>query len=81
MTCYILAQSGLATFPVTIAGKITMDLGWRWVFYLLSIFMGLGWSLSILFGWETVYNRTAVYNLDTSSRDVSYSNQPNLSDC
>ncbi|KPI43978.1 putative MFS-type transporter [Cyphellophora attinorum] len=69
ITYYILAQSGLATFPVTIAGKITMDLGWRWVFYLLSLFMGLAWVLCILFGWETMYGRTAVCNLDTSSQD------------
>lgn len=74
MTYYVLAQSGIVSLPVTVAGKLTMELGWRWVFYLLSIFMGIAWLLSILFGWETVYNRGAMYNLDTSSRDVSHSN-------
>lgn len=81
MTYYILAQSSVANLPVTIAGKITMDLGWRWVFYLLSIFMGLAWVLSILSGWETVFNRTAMYNLDTSTRDVSHSNLSRSSEC
>lgn len=81
MTYYILAQSGLAQFPTVIAGKITTDLGWRWVFYLLSIFMGLGWALSIFFGWETVYNRSAMYNLDTGSRSVRYSRLPKCGIC
>jgi MFS family permease len=73
MTLYILSQSGLSSFPALVAGKITMDLGWRWVFYLLSLFMGLAWLLVVLFGWETLYNRNAVYNLDTTSLDVSFS--------
>ena len=74
MTYYILAQSGIVNLPATVAGKLNMELNWRWVFYLLSIFMGLGWLLSILFGWETVYNRSVIYNLDMGSRKVSYSN-------
>jgi MFS family permease len=71
MTLYILAQSGLSSFPSMIAGKIAEDLGWRYVFYLLDIFMGLGWLAIIFFGYETVYNRKAIYNLDTNSQDVS----------
>lgn len=64
MTFYIMAQSGIAQLPTTIAGKITMDLGWRWVFYLLSIFMGIAWIVAVFFGWETQFNRKAIYNLD-----------------
>ncbi|KAH9205816.1 major facilitator superfamily domain-containing protein [Leptodontidium sp. 2 PMI_412] len=67
MTAYILFQSGLGQIPSVIAGKITMDLGWRWVFYLLAIFMGIGWIGAVLFGWETLYIRNSAYNLDTSS--------------
>lgn len=71
MAVYVMAQSGIANFPSAIAGKITMDLGWRWVFYLLSLFVGIGWLCCVLFGWETAFNRRAVYNLDTNSTDVS----------
>jgi MFS family permease len=42
MTPYIVSQSGIAQLPTTVAGKITSDLGWRWVFYLLEIFIGIG---------------------------------------
>lgn len=71
MALYVMAQSGIANLPSAIAGKITMDLGWRWVFYLLSVFVGIGWLLSVLFGWETAFNRRAIYNLDINSQDVS----------
>lgn len=71
MTIYILSQSGLSSLPSVVSGKISMDLGWRWVFYLLDIFMGLAWILCIFFAWETLFNRSSVYNLDTSSHDVS----------
>jgi MFS family permease len=71
MAVYVMAQSGLGNLPGTIAGKITMDLGWRWVFYLLSLFVGLAWLSHIFFGFETAFNRSAIYNLDTNSTDVS----------
>jgi MFS family permease len=71
MAVYVMAQSGIANLPSSVAGKITLDLGWRWVFYLLCVFVGIGWVCSILFGWETAFNRREVYNLDTSSTNVS----------
>lgn len=71
MAVYVMAQSGVANLPSTVAGKITMDIGWRWVFYLLSLFVGIGWLSCIFFGWETAFNRQAVYNLDINSQDVS----------
>lgn len=70
MAFYVLAQSGIAHLPAIISGKISMDLGWRWVFWLLSIFLGIGWLLLILFGWETAFNRNAVYDTDISSQNV-----------
>lgn len=71
MTAYIMALSGLAQIPTVVAGKIAFELGWRWVFYLLSLFIGLGWLMAIFFGWETVYIRRNVYNLDIGSQNVS----------
>ncbi|KAL5324775.1 hypothetical protein ACEPPN_005893 [Leptodophora sp. 'Broadleaf-Isolate-01'] len=69
MTFYIMCQSGIGQLPALIAGKVTTDLGWRWVFYLLSIFLGMGVVFSFLFAWETLYNRNNAYNLDTASHD------------
>lgn len=63
--------SGISNLPAVLAGKITTDLGWRWVFWLLSIFLGVGLVLAVLFGWETAYNRKAIYNTDVGSQDVS----------
>lgn len=71
MTLYILAQSGISSLPAVVAGKISQDLGWRWVFYLLDIFMGIAWLLVVFFCWETQYNRSSVLDLDTSSQTVS----------
>ncbi|KAH7161031.1 major facilitator superfamily domain-containing protein [Dactylonectria macrodidyma] len=61
--------SGISNLPAVLAGKITTDLGWRWVFWLLSIFLGIGLVLAVLFGWETAYNRKAIYNTDVGSQD------------
>lgn len=72
MSAYILAQSGMAQLPSVVAGKTAETLGWRWVFYLITIFTGIGWALSIVFGWETQYNRRDVLNLDTTSQEVSH---------
>lgn len=63
--------SGISNLPAVLAGKITTDLGWRWVFWMLSIFLGIGLVLSVFFGWETAYNRRAIYNTDVASQDVS----------
>lgn len=63
---------GISNLPPILAGKISMTLGWRWVFWLLAIFVGIGMLLAILFGWETAYLRKAVYNTDLASGDVSH---------
>lgn len=74
MAIYVTSNSGIANLPAMLAGKITTDLGWRWVFWLLAIFLGIAWVGVVLFGWETAYNRNEIYNIDTSSQDVSASN-------
>jgi MFS family permease len=70
MAIYVISQTGLVLMPSMIAGKVAEDLSWRWTFRLLSIFIGIGFLGVILFGWETAFNRNAVYNIDTSSHDV-----------
>jgi MFS family permease len=71
MAIYVTSNSGVANLPAMLAGKITTDLGWRWVFWLLAIFLGIAWMLVVGFGWETDYNRNEIYNTDISSQDVS----------
>ncbi|CZR68753.1 related to transporter protein HOL1 [Phialocephala subalpina] len=69
MAIFIMAQSGLLLLPSLIAGQIATDLSWRWVFWFLAIFLGVGFIGAIIFGWETAFNRNAVYNIDSSSQD------------
>lgn len=73
MAIYLVSQTGGANIPGIIAGVVAMNLTWRWVFWLLAIFLGFGLLLAIPFGWETAFNRNALYNIDTSSKDVSCS--------
>ncbi|EXJ80945.1 hypothetical protein A1O3_07233 [Capronia epimyces CBS 606.96] len=72
MAIYVTSNSGIANLPAMLAGKITTDLGWRWIFWLLAIFLGIAWLGVVVFGWETAYNRNAIYNIDTSSQEVSH---------
>lgn len=72
MSAYILAQSGMSQLPSVVGGYTAQQLGWRWVFYLITIFTGIGWALSLLCGWETQYNRRDDLNLDTASEEVSH---------
>lgn len=65
------AISGLANLPALLSGVTTQKLGWRWMFWLLAIFMGIALVAVFLFGWETAFNRAAIYNTDTSSSNVS----------
>ena len=68
-----IAISGLTNLPVVLSGLITMKLGWRWMFWMLAIFLGIALVLLVLFGWETAYNRAPIYNTDTASTDVTFS--------
>jgi MFS family permease len=63
--------AGIANLPPVLAGKIATELGWRWAFWLLSIFIGIFLILCFFFGWETAFKRSAIYNIDLTSQDVS----------
>jgi MFS family permease len=64
------AISGISNLPAMLGGFITQNLGWRWMFWMLSIFLGIAWVAALLFGRETAFRRDEIYNLDTSSQDV-----------
>jgi MFS family permease len=72
MAFFIVSQSGLLLLPSLIAGEVAQAMGWRWVFWFLVIATAIGTVGIILFGWETSYNRNAVYNIDTSSQNVCW---------
>lgn len=71
MAIYIVAQVALVLLPSLLTGVVSVHLGWRWCFWLLVIFLGIGTIFLALFGWETAYNRNQIYDLDVASRDVS----------
>ena len=71
LAIYITCNSGISNLPAMLAGKITTELGWRWVFWLLAIFLGIAFVGVVTVGWETAYIRNEVYNIDTSSQNVS----------
>lgn len=73
MAFFIVSQSGLLLLPSLIAGQVAEAMGWRWVFWFLVISTAVATVGVVLFGWETSYRRNAVYNIDTSSHDVSWS--------
>ncbi|CZR65556.1 related to transporter protein HOL1 [Phialocephala subalpina] len=59
--------SAIANLPGVLSGLITDKLGWRWMFWMLLIFLGIALVLILLFGWETAFNRADIYNTDTTS--------------
>ncbi|KAK3326925.1 major facilitator superfamily domain-containing protein [Cercophora scortea] len=62
--------AGLSNIPPVIAGIIATDLGWRWVFWSLAIFLGVALVLALVFGWETAYNRNPIFDTDVASEDL-----------
>lgn len=72
-SAYIIMFSGISSLPLLVSGKVDEALGWRWIFWLLAIFSGFFLLLCVVFGWETTYNRDAIYDVDNSSQDVSTS--------
>jgi hypothetical protein len=50
-----------------IAGPITAQLGWKYLFYIALPFIVLQFLLLVLFVPETAYLRAAMYNVDTNS--------------
>ncbi|KAI1611222.1 major facilitator superfamily domain-containing protein [Exophiala viscosa] len=69
MAVFVTSLSGISNIPVLVSGKVAANLGWRWIFWLLSIFVGILFLLCLLFGWETAYNRNPLYEIDQSSQD------------
>lgn len=72
LAVYLVAQTGGANLPSLIAGVVATNLTWRWVFWIILIFVSIGLLLAIFFGWETAFNREALYDIDTSSVDVCW---------
>jgi MFS family permease len=56
----VIMYQSISNIPALASGKLTENMGWRWVWYLLSIFVGIGLLLAVFFGWETSYNRVAL---------------------
>lgn len=73
-----LCISALANLPAVLSGLITETLGWRWMFWMLAIFLAIGWVLVLLFGEETAFNRHSIFDTDISSVNVSARPLPSL---
>lgn len=56
----VIMYQSLSNIPALVAGDMTQRIGWRWVFWLLAIFIGIGLILCIFCGWETAFNRVAI---------------------
>jgi MFS family permease len=70
MAFFVITYQSLSNLPALVAGKMTETMGWRWVFYLLSIFVGIGLLLAIFFGWETAYNRQSLETSEITTEEV-----------
>ncbi|KAF3152821.1 hypothetical protein TWF569_002646 [Orbilia oligospora] len=64
-----LSLYGGAFFSPVIAGVVSQNLGWRWMFYLAAIFSGVMLPAIFFFCPETAYRRAAHLDLDTASTD------------
>lgn len=60
---------GVSNFSSVLTGVITADLGWKYLFHLLIVFIGLQTILIVLFCPETAYNRDHRYDLDELATD------------
>lgn len=61
---------GVNLFTSVIAGPITTNLGWRWLFYIDIIFVTLQAFLIIFCATETVFVRDAKYEIDVAGEEV-----------
>ncbi|KAL4889544.1 major facilitator superfamily domain-containing protein [Aspergillus ambiguus] len=64
------ALAGMACMPTVLSGLITTRLGWRWNFWMLNIFLGVGLLLVFFLGWETAFRRQAPATISTSETIV-----------
>ncbi|KAF2796700.1 MFS general substrate transporter [Melanomma pulvis-pyrius CBS 109.77] len=60
MAFFVVSQSGLLLLPSLIAGQIGEHMNWRWVFWLLAIFLAVGFIGLLFLGWETTYKRNKI---------------------
>lgn len=60
---------GGAFLTPVFVGMMSAHIGWQWSFYLLSIFMGVGFLLLLFFVPETAYWRSARLNTDLASNE------------
>jgi MFS family permease len=67
---FVIMYQSLSNIPALVAGKMTENMGWRWVFWILSIFVGIGLLLAIFFGWEVAYNREALEASEITTEEV-----------
>jgi MFS family permease len=59
--------AGVSNGVSIIAGPITANLGWKYLFYICFPFIAIQSILLVLFVPETAYIRAAMYNVDTNS--------------
>ncbi|KAI5852016.1 major facilitator superfamily domain-containing protein [Tricharina praecox] len=66
---YNLSFLGCTYFMPVLGGYISMKHGWRTQFYIMAGFLGVASILVFLFVPEHAYNRPAIFDTDTSSRE------------
>ncbi|KAK6387666.1 hypothetical protein LTS17_000935 [Exophiala oligosperma] len=66
---FVIMYQSLSNIPALVAGKLSQNLGWRWVFWLLTIFVGIGMLLAIFFGWEVSYNRHSIETSEITTEE------------
>ena len=67
---FVIIYQSLSNIPAVVAGKMTETLGWRWVFWILAIFIGIGLLLAIFFGWEVSYKRETLETSGITTEEV-----------
>ncbi|KAL2399165.1 hypothetical protein ABEF95_000664 [Exophiala dermatitidis] len=68
-SCINFILAGISNLTGVIAGPITSNLGWRWLYYLLVLFGGIQTICQYLFVPETSYNRDHRYEIDEIKDD------------
>ena len=77
MACVNTAIFGGAFLTPVFVGMIAARIGWQWSFYLLAIFMALGFLLLLFFVPETAFKRDTRLNTDlNANQDLRTSTSP-----
>lgn len=67
---------GGAFLTPVFVGMIAKNMGWQWSFYLLAIFMGVGFLALFFFVPETAYDRAHDLNTDVTGKQNLYKSSP-----